>query len=424
MKLIWRLTLRITLALSLLLAGWAFFFYVAVMDEVNDQADDALEEYSVRLIRRQLAGLPLPDTDDESMTVYSLIEVDADYAEMAEPERYSDSKAYIPAMDEEVPVRVLRTIFQDAHNRYYELAAATPTIEKDDLQEAIFTWIVWLYAILLLAVVLINGWVLWRSLRPLYVLLRWLDNYHIGEENPPLENPTRITEFRKLTEAARRSAERSEQLFEEQKQFIGNASHEMQTPLAVCRNRLEMLAADNELSERQLGEILGVLQTLEGLTRMNRTLLLLSKIDNGQFPENGEVCLNDLLRSHLDTYAEIYGHRHIALTLEELGQLKVTMNSSLAEMLVTNLLKNAYLHNVKEGHIHIRITARSLRFANTGEPLPFDEADLFKRFRQGGHREESTGLGLALVASICKRYGLHIAYAYTGGEHCFTVTKP
>lgn len=424
MKLIWRLTLRITLALSLLLAGWAFFFYVAVMDEVNDQADDALEEHSVRLIRRQLAGIPLPDTDDESMTVYSLIKVDADYAAMTEPERYSDSKTYIPALDEETPVRVLRTIFQDAQNQHYELSVATPTLEKDDLQEAIFTWIVWLYAILLMAVVLINGWVLWRSLRPLYVLLRWLDNYRIGEENQPLENHTRITEFRKLTEAVRRSAERSEQLFEEQKQFIGNASHEMQTPLAVCRNRLEMLASDNELSERQLGEVLSIMQTLEGLTRMNRTLLLLSKIDNGQFPENTEVCFNDLLHGHLDAYAEIYGHRNIRLSIEEQGRMVVAMNKSLAEMLVTNLLKNAYLHNISEGEIHIRITPRSICFDNTGEELPFDEADLFKRFRQGGHREESSGLGLALVASICKRYRLRITYLYTGGKHRFTVTKP
>lgn len=424
MKLIWRLTLRITLALSLVLAGWAFFFYVTVMEEVNDQSDDALEEYSVRLIRRHLAGIPLPTIDNESMTIYSLFEVDAPYAEMAETERYSDSKAYIPAMDEETPVRVLRTIFQDAQDQHYELAVATPTIEKDDLQEAIFTWIVWLYAILLCSMVLINGWVLWRSLRPLYVLLRWLDNYQIGQENPPLENPTRITEFGKLTEAVKRSAERSGQLFEEQKQFIGNASHEMQTPLAVCRNRLEMLASDSDLSERQLGEVLGVLQTLEEITRMNRTLLLLSKIDNGQFPENTEVCLNNLLLNHLDAYAEIYGHRHIRLTLEEPGQMVVAMNESLAEILVTNLLKNAYLHNVNDGEIHIRITSRSMRVANTGEPLPFDEADLFKRFRQGGRREESTGLGLALVASICKRYGLRIVYAYTGGEHCFTLSKP
>ncbi|HJE88657.1 sensor histidine kinase [Rikenella microfusus] len=424
MKLIWRLTFRISFALSLLLAGWAVFFYVAVIDEVNDEADDALEEYSERIIRRHLGGEPLPAADDGTTTIYSVVGVDAAYADHYGPERYSDDEAYIPALDDEAPVRVLKTIFRDAEGRYFELTAATPTIEKEDLQEAVFNWVVILYLALLLSVVFIGGWVLWRSLRPLYVLLKWLDEYTVGGRNAPLDNPTRVTEFRKLTDAARRSAERTERLFEEQKQFIGNASHEMQTPLAVCRNRLEMVAADPDLPERQLGEVLSVLQTLESLTRLNRTLLLLSKIDNGQFPESEEVCLNDVLESHLEAYAEIYGHRGISLRVERQGRMRCAMNGSLAEMLVTNLLKNAYVHNRPGGSIFIRITDRSLMFANTGDPLPFDRADLFKRFRQGGRREDSTGLGLALAESICKRYGMEITYAYADGEHRFTVSRP
>lgn len=93
-------------------------------------------------------------------------------------------------------------------------------------------------------------------MRPLYVLLHWLDKYRIGKVNEPLQNNTRVSEFRKLNEAAVRYAERSEQMFEQQKQFIGNASHEMQTPLAICRNRLEMLMEDENLSESQLEELM------------------------------------------------------------------------------------------------------------------------------------------------------------------------
>lgn len=424
MKLIWRLTLRISLALSLLLAGWAFLFYITVIDEVNDEVDDRLEAYSERIIRRYLAGQPLPSADNGTTTDYSLSEVDAVYADDRSPELYFDEQIYIPELDEDGPVRVLRTIFRDSDGRLLELTVSTPTIEKDDLQEAILRWVVILYGSMLLAVILVSGWVFWRSLRPLYALLRWLDNYTVGSKIPPLEKPTRITEFRKLTDAARRSAERTERLFEEQKQFIGNASHEMQTPLAVCRNRLEMIAEDPALPERHLGEVLSVLHTLESLTRLNRTLLLLSKIDNGQFPESAEICLNDILREHLESYAEIYGHRHISVTLEEEGRMQVAMNGTLAEMLVTNLLKNAYIHNREEGFIHIRFTPRSVTFANTGDPLPFDEADLFKRFRQGGRRDDSTGLGLALADSICKRYGMVITYVYAQGEHRFTVSLP
>lgn len=73
-----------------------------------------------------------------------------------------------------------------------------------------------------------------------------------GKENEALNNDTQITEFRKLNDAAVRYAERTEQMFEQQKQFIGNASHEIQTPLAICRNRLEMLMDDDSLSEINL----------------------------------------------------------------------------------------------------------------------------------------------------------------------------
>ena len=184
---------------------------------------------------------------------------------------YSDEEIFIPEKDEEEPARVLRMIFRDREGSYKELTVMTPTIEKDDLQEAILWWIVYLYLFLLLTILLINILVLHRTLRPLYALLRWLDGYRVGGKNAPLANDTKIAEFRRLNEAANRYAERAESLFERQKQFIGNASHEMQTPLAICRNRLEMLVDDGSaLTEAQLGEILKVQGTLDYLVRLNR----------------------------------------------------------------------------------------------------------------------------------------------------------
>ena len=116
-----------------------------------------------------------------------------------------------------------------------------------------------------------------------------------------MENTAKITEFRKLNAATMAFAERGEKLFEQQKTFIGNASHEMQTPLAICRNRLEMLMEDETLTEHQLNELIKTHQTLENLTRMNRSLLLLCKIENGQFVDTRSVCLNDILAHYLTT---------------------------------------------------------------------------------------------------------------------------
>ena len=285
MKLIYRIVIRISLLLILVLGVWAVFFYMAMMDEVNDEVDDSLEDYSEVIIIRTLAGEELPSQNTGSNNQYYLREVTEEYADSREDITYKDSMVYIVEKGETEPARILTTIFKDDENRFYELTVSTPSIEKEDLTAAIRNWMIFLYVALLLVIIVVNVWVFQQSMRPLYVLLHWLDGYRIGSKNKPLENDTQITEFRKLNEAAIRNAERSEQLFEQQKQFIGNASHEIQTPLAICRNRLEMMMEDESLSESQLEELMKTHQTLEHITKLNKSLLLLSKIDNGQFTD-------------------------------------------------------------------------------------------------------------------------------------------
>ena len=259
MKLIYYIIIRISLVLSVLLTGWAILFYFAVMDEVNDEVDDSLEDYSEIIIIRALAGEERPSKKTASNNQYFLREVTKEYAGSCDDIIYKDSMVYIPEKDETEPARILTTIFKDDGEKFFELTVATPSIEKEDLKDAMAGWIIFLYIALLLTIIVINVWVFYRNMRPLYVLLHWLDKYRIGKVNEPLQNNTRVSEFRKLNEAAVRYAERSEQMFEQQKQFIGNASHEMQTPLAICRNRLEMLMEDENLSESQLEELLSML---------------------------------------------------------------------------------------------------------------------------------------------------------------------
>ena len=267
MKLIYRIVIRISLLLILVLGVWAVFFYMAMMDEVNDEVDDSLEDYSEVIIIRTLAGEELPSQNTGSNNQYYLREVTEEYADSREDITYKDSMVYIVEKGETEPARILTTIFKDDENRFYELTVSTPSIEKEDLTAAIRNWMIFLYVALLLVIIVVNVWVFQQSMRPLYVLLHWLDGYRIGSKNKPLENDTQITEFRKLNEAAIRNAERSEQLFEQQKQFIGNASHEIQTPLAICRNRLEMMMEDESLSESQLEELMKTHQTLEHIQR-------------------------------------------------------------------------------------------------------------------------------------------------------------
>lgn len=422
MKLFHLVLWRISLALIVVLTVWAGFFYMAVVEEVNDEVDDTLEDYSEGLIIRALSGEDMPTASNGSNNQYYLYEVSESYAASHPQITYRDEMVFITEKSETEPARVLITIFRTEDERYMELVVYTPTIEKLDLLRAILGWIIFLYVLLLLIFLSINIWVFRKNMKPLYVLLKWLDSSQLGKKNEPLENTTKITEFRKLNAATMAFAERGEKLFEQQKTFIGNASHEMQTPLAICRNRLEMLMEDETLTEHQLNELIKTHQTLENLTRMNRSLLLLCKIENGQFADTRSVCLNDILTHYLDDYKEVYAYRNITVTVTTDSSFCVEMNDSLVSVLVTNLLKNSFVHNIDGGFIYIKITANTFEISNTGEK-PLDRERIFERFYQGQKKEGSTGLGLALVDSICKANHLKIDYTYVENRHIFTISK-
>ena len=422
MKLFYRVLIHLLIGIAVVLSAWAVCFYMAIVDEINDEVDDSLEDYSELIIIRSLAGEQLPAYDSGSNNQFFLKEVSEDYAHTHENICYRDTMVYIEEKGETEPARILTTIFRNEQGECYELSVFTPTIEKEDLREFIFQLLIGLFGMLFITIVLINVWVFHQSMKPFYVLLGWLDHFRLGQLNKPLHNPTHTTEFRKLNDAVHRFTKHSEDVFEQQKQFIGNASHEVQTPLAVCQNRLEMLMEDEELNEKQLGEIMKTYETLEYVSKLNKSLLLLSKIDNHQYSEVKAVCLNDVLHRYVEDYQEVYAYRKIHFQLEEKGRMVVQMNEVLATVLVTNLLKNSFVHNVNGGTVRVVVDKQMIMFGNTGDDTPLDNEHIFERFYQGHKKEGTTGLGLAIVAAICSQFGIQIIYRFEGGMHCFRCT--
>lgn len=423
MKLISHVTLRLSVAVTLILSVWAVLFYVAMIDEINDEVDDSLEDYSETIIIRALSGEQLPSKDNGSNNQYYLVRVDGHYAMTHPSIEYADEMVYIEEKRETEPARILRTIFENEAGEYFQLVVMTPTIEKRDVIHSILIWTSLLYATLLVIIIVLNIYVFYRSMQPLYRLLDWFRHYRVGQKNEPLPNRNTITEFRTLYDAANLYAARNEQLFEQQKRFIGNASHELQTPLAICRNRLEMLMEDEDITERQLEELAKTHQTLEHITKLNKSLLLLSKIENEQFADVRPVCFNHIVRRYLDDYCEVYEYRDIAVSVREEARLTFVLNETLAVTLVTNLLKNAFVHNTDGGRLVITLTTDTFCISNTGVRHPLDRTKIFERFYKGSKQEGSTGLGLSIVAGICKLSGLEVHYEYRDEMHHFSIRQ-
>lgn len=178
---------------------------------------------------------------------------------------------------------------------------------------------------------------------------------------------------------------------------------------------------DENLTEKQMEEIAKTHQTLENITRMNKSLLLLCKIENGQYADVKEVSVNSLVSQYVDTFNDVYSYKNITVKVTEMSSLSMQINESLAIILVSNLLKNAYLHNCENGKIDVVISEKDFTVSNTGESA-LDSSKIFTRFYQGSKKEGSTGLGLALIHTICRANNISISYEFRDKMHVFKVS--
>ena len=421
MKLIQKIALRLSMVLIPVIALWAMIFYFVTVEEINDEVDDLLRSYSEQLIAKKLANQELPVADIIAGMHYSISQVTEEYADSHPRTKYYDSDLYINETDEDEPARFLKTFFYDAEGRYFELIAAIPTFEKEDLIEAILWWIAALYLILLVTVIVITLAVFQKSIRPLYEILDWLNAYTPGKTQDKLAADTDIYEFRQLEQAVTEATDRSNEAYEKQKQFIGNASHELQTPLAVLGGRIDWMLDNDSLGEENIGELVKMKREVVYISRLNKTLLLLTKIDNGQFPDVMDVNLSSIVQSQKEMYEEIFSRKNIHCSLEmQDSPVVVRMNETLATILVTNLIKNAFMHSPEGGIVTIALDGNGLAVENSGE-TPLDRERIFDRFYQGAKKEGSTGLGLALAKTIADKNGMQFSYSFAGGRHRFRI---
>ena len=418
------ITFRLSILKAVSIALWAVCFYFAIIKEINNETDEALTTYAENLITDYLAGVELPPPNEISGNMYQIRDVSADYAARHRHIRYKDTEMYFSSNYGYEPARSVTYIFQTDNGQYRELAVFTATIDKNELKLAILYWLIALYVVLLLGITAVNLWTVRHSMKPLKRLFDWLDSYKLGQKNKQLDNPTSINEFKKLNETVRKNIERSERLYEQQKMFIANASHEMQTPLAVCTNRLEMLLDDDGLTESQMAEIIKTLRTLKNLSATNRSLLLLCKIDNGQFNNSVETSVKDVAERILTDLKPIYGRKHITVSADMAVAPVVEMDASLADILLANLIRNAFVHNTEYGRIAVKADELTFSVANTGSTVPLDESKIFERFYHSADKKSSTGLGLALAKAVCNLYGFTLGYRFDDGMHVFTITFP
>lgn len=414
---------KLALLLFLLMAVWGVLFYYAIIDEVVDETDDTLENYGEILMESALHDPSILETEGSLMSFYKFTPISEEEGRHYRQVFY-DATVYIELEDEDEPVRVMCTAFRMPDGQYYELKLMISILERDDMVEAMLWYLGALFLLFLICTSIGIQLVLKGVFRPLHRLLDWLHCIQPGKEVPPLDNPTKLREFRQLSDAALDMGNRSYKAYEEQKQFIENASHELQTPLAIVRGKVELLAESEGMTEQQMEQLDEIYATLGRAVKLNKSLLLLSRIENGQYTEMEDVSVDEILDELLPDLMDIYEHKQVRLIRKREEQpFIIRCNHSLAQILVSNLVKNSLLHNREEGELQVLTTPTSLVIKNTGD-VPLDGEKLFRRFYHGmDGKKDSTGLGLAIARSIALSSLLKLTYEWQNGMHAFRLVK-
>ena len=421
MRLVYKIMLSFLAPLVITLGLWGWLSYSTMTRKIHADTDLILKDYAEDIIMRKLSGREMPERYNGAYNTYYIREVSEDYAAENPVALYDEAESFLRSQEDFASSRVRSQVFMDSEGKYYELIVSMPTFEQDVLIEHVLWWTIILFVVLLVALLIIGIRVLSINLRPLDSLLKWMDEYVPGEKSSKVPAESDILEFRKLASVAQRAVDRFENQYEERKLFIGNVSHELQTPLAVCSNRIEVLLDRQDLNEEIAGELFRLHRSLQHLIRLNRTLLLLTRIENGQFPDVVEVDMGSLLETVLNENDELWAHKEISSSFSAEGTFKVSINEQMASVLVGNLVKNAYVHSPGGSKVEVHVSENGFTISNQGESA-LDETKIFRRFYQpSGRKEGSTGLGLALAYSVCARSGMNIGYSFAEGRHTFSV---
>lgn len=421
MKLLNHTTKYFALLLILVISAWAVIFYVAMLDEVYDSLDDGLENQKMLIIRETKNDSTILNTTAFGIGNFIIQETSLQKNGKF-TDSYRDTLMYMQNEAEYEPVRILESVFE-REGSYYKIKLLTSMVEEDDQIENLIKYLIGLYLLLVTSIIILNNLVLKKVWSPFYNLIGKLKDFRIERDSPITSEPTAIDEFALLNKSVEKLMEKSRDTYIAQKQFIENAAHELQTPLAICINKLELLLEKGEMNGDQSQEVAEVLDNLGRLTRLNRSLLLLSKIDNQQYVEEAVVDFKALSEKISIDFDDFAAHRNIDFKIIGEDSLAYPINEDLATILMTNLIKNAIIHGAEGKTIEIEITTDRLAVKNFGDKIGLDADQLFRRFEKSGFDMRSSGLGLAIAKAISDRYGLQLNYIFSD-RHIFELRFP
>lgn len=416
MKLVHKFTLWFILITGVVLVAGGLIVFRSVQKEIDQEAIRRIKS-NIDNVAEELKQGKRPD-ELESEYV-NITEIDP-LAPEIRLNVYDTMAVYRPrmrALDRKLTVESSYRIGE----KHYRIAMFDFVAEPDEIADGVTESLAWIFVMLLIIVAVTNVLISKRILSPFHKTMKAVEEFSLKKGGEIKLAPTRTREFQQLNYFLKKMTGKAQADYRALKEFTENASHELQTPLAVIRGKLELLL-ESPLNDEQANQILAALNAIEKLSRINHSLTLLNKLENQEFPALEPVNMTTHVQAILDEMSELIEMKSISLRKELTPDVNVLIHPSLADILIMNLMSNAVRHNLQHGEIAIHLTARKLVVENTGHPpvLPFEQ--LFERFKKTSDHRDSVGLGLAIVKQICDVSGFSVDYRYANSRHVVTVT--
>jgi len=310
---------------------------------------------------------------------------------------------------------------REINGQYYRISVRDVFIESDDIYEGVVNIMTWLFVVLGVTLLVFSFLITRWLYQPFHRILHKIKSFNLKKDQV-LELPdTSTKEFRQLGNFVQQMVTKARRDYDAVKEFSENASHEMQTPLAIARGKLELLMETKGLSPKQTQLIQSTQQSLGKLSKLGQALALLTKIDNEEFSAHQAIDFSEIVRTCIGNFEELASYKNLELQhrIEDGVQLKI--DPILADVLIGNLVKNTIKHNESGGWIDVALNREKLLVRNTGKPPAVATENLFQRFQKSQHSNGSLGLGLAIVKKICEVNDFDVQYRFADGIHAVTV---
>ncbi|WP_439555937.1 sensor histidine kinase [Dyadobacter sp.] len=340
--------------------------------------------------------------------------------EMQDETAFTDTLIYNRYEDSMDPFRQL-TFYTLIAGSPYRVVIRKSIVESYKLIEAISAAMITFLALLMIGMFVFQRSLSGKLWRPFYDSLAKIKDFD-WTKNKKLElTASEISEFNELNEVMLKMSSKMQHDYKSLREFTENASHEIQTPLALINARVEQFIQSKDLSEGQTHWIEEIYHAARRMSRLNQGLLLLAKIENQQFTEQEEMDLAALILLRLKDFEDIILHKNLTVRTEQTGKFIKMISPALADILVTNLLSNAIKHNFPDGQLTVTAGKDFFIISNSGNALKAAPDRLFERFKKESNGAESLGLGLAIVKQICDNYDLQIDYQHVDSMHSIRV---